>query len=102
LGDHIYAFSFPTIIRDSGQFPIKVGKTTGDVASRVADQCKTAAVFGQPVVLATWLGKRIGPTELAIRNILKARRKHREDAPEQERFNTTIAELKAMIELVTG
>jgi T5orf172 domain len=100
LGGHIYAF--PTIVRDNGHFPIKVGKTTGDVAARVTGQCKGAAAFEQPVVLATWLVKRVGPTELAIHNILKARGKHREDAPGQEWFNTTIEELKAIIEFVTG
>jgi len=100
--NHLYAFSFPTIVRDSGQFPIKVGKPTGDVASRVAGQCKSAAVLEQPVVPATWLVKRVGPTELAIHNILKARGKHREVAPGQESFNTTIAELKAIIKFVTG
>jgi len=46
--------------------------------------------------------KRVGPTELAIHNILKARGKHREDGPGQEWFNTTIAELKAIVEFVTG
>src|SRR6266478_2978248 len=70
----IYAFSYPSIIKDgSAVFPIKVGKTTGDVNSRVADQCKGSAAFEQPKVLATWQVKRVGPTELAIHNILKAR-----------------------------
>jgi hypothetical protein len=53
-------------------------------------------------VPATWLVKRVGPTELAIDNLLKTTGKHREDAPGQESFNTTIPELKAIIEFVTG
>lgn len=40
----IYAFSFPSIVKE-GVFPIKVGKTTGDVEARVQDQCKGSASF---------------------------------------------------------
>ena len=97
---YIYAFSFPSIIKDD-TFPIKVGKTTGNVDARVADQCKGSASFEQPRVLGTWPVKRVGPTELAIHNTLKARGKHREDAPGREWFNTTIAEITAIIEFVT-
>jgi hypothetical protein len=36
----IYAYSFPSIIRKDGKFPIKVGlTTTGDAEARVAQQC---------------------------------------------------------------
>ncbi len=96
---YIYAFSFPAIVKD-GVFPIKVGKTTGDVASRVSDQCKGSAAFEAPKVLGSWPVKRVGPTELAIHNILKARGKHKEDAPGREWFNTTVAEVKAIIDFV--
>lgn len=72
LKGHIYAFSFPSIIKD-GVHPIKVGKTTGDVESRIAEQCKAAATFEQPKLLGQWPVKRVGPTELAIHNVLKAR-----------------------------
>jgi hypothetical protein len=96
----IYAFSFPTIVNKNGPFPIKVGKTTGDVAARVTDQCRASASFEQPVVLASWGVKRVGPTELAIHNTLKARGKHREDAPGREWFDTTVAEIESIIEFV--
>jgi hypothetical protein len=43
---------------------------------------------------------RVGPTELAIQNILKARGKHREDAPGREWFDTTVSEVVAIIEYV--
>lgn len=38
----IYAFSFPLppLVRTSEPFPIKIGKTVGDVEGRVAQQCK--------------------------------------------------------------
>lgn len=98
---YIYAFSFPSIVKDS-VFPIKVGKTTGDVESRVADQCKASASFEQPIVLGSWPVKRVGPTESAIHNILKARGKHREDAPGREWFNTTVAEVMEIIDFVVG
>jgi hypothetical protein len=52
-------------------------------------------------MLGAWPVKRVSPTELAIHNILKARGKHREDAPGREWFNTTIAEIKEIIEFVT-
>ena len=96
---YIYAFSFPSIVAD-GVFPIKVGKTTGDVESRVMDQCKGSATFEPPKVLATWAVKRVGPTELAVHNVLKARGKHREEALGREWFNTTIAEVTAIIEFI--
>lgn len=98
---HIYAFTFPSIVKD-GVFPIKVGKTTGDVELRVADQCKGSATFEPPKVLATWPVKRVGPTELAIHNILKARGKHREEALGREWFNTTVAEVAAIVEFIGG
>jgi hypothetical protein len=99
---HIYAFSFPTIIKDGVVYPIKVGKTAGDVDSRIAEQCKGSATFEQPRLLGKWPVKRVGPTELAIHNVLKARGKHREDAPGREWFNTTVAEVEAIIEFVRG
>jgi T5orf172 domain len=99
LGGHIYAFSFPSIIKD-GVFPVKIGKTTGDVAKRVTEQCKGSATFEQPTILGSWKVKRVGPTELAIQNILKARGKHREDAPGREWFDTTVSEVVAIIEYV--
>jgi hypothetical protein len=98
---YIYAFSFPSIIKDS-VYPIKVGKTAGDVESRIAEQCKGSATFEQPRLLGTWPVKRVGPTELVIHNVLKARGKHREDAPGCEWFNTTVAEVEAIIKFVVG
>ena len=98
---YIYAFSFPSIIKDS-VYPIKVGKTAGDVESRIAEQCKGSATFEQPKLLGKWPVRRVGPTELAIHNILKARGKHREDAPGREWFDTTIEEVTAIIEFVVG
>lgn len=98
---YIYAFSFPSIIKD-GVHPIKVGKTAGDVESRIAEQCKGSAIFEPPKLLGKWPVKRVAPTELAIHNVLKARGKHKEDAPGREWFNTTLAEVKAIIEFVVG
>jgi hypothetical protein len=96
----IYAFSFPSIVKTSGTFPIKIGKTVGDVAARVTDQAKASASFEQPVVLGQWQVKRVGPTELALHNVLKARSKWRETAPGREWFDTTLIEVESIIKFV--
>ena len=96
----IYAFSFPAIVKAGGIFPIKIGKTVGDVEARVAEQVKGSASFEQPVILGRWQVKRIGPTELAIHNVLKARSKWRETAPGREWFDTTLAEVGSIITFV--
>ena len=97
----IYAFSFPAIVKQDAAFPIKVGKTVGDVAARVADQAKGSAVFEQPVILGSWQAKRIGPTEYAIHNTLNARGKWIETAPGKEWFLTTIGEVEAIVKFIS-
>ncbi|OGT26375.1 MAG: hypothetical protein A3K00_08205 [Gallionellales bacterium RIFOXYD2_FULL_52_7] len=98
----IYAFSFPSIVKTDGAFPIKVGKTVGDVGKRVADQVKGSATFEQPVILGRWQVKRVGPSELAIHNVLKARSKWRENAPGTEWFDSTVAEVESIIDFVSS
>jgi hypothetical protein len=98
----IYAFSFPMLVRDDGPFPIKIGKTSGDVTARVTTQCRQSASFEMPVVLASWKVKRMTPTELAIHNVLKARGKWREKAPGTEWFDSTTAEVDAIVAFVAG
>lgn len=96
----IYAFSFPAIQQPDGPFPIKVGKTAGDVDSRVTSQCKQSAIFENPIILGRWQVTRVGPTELAVHNVLKARGKWRENAPGTEWFDTTISEIDAIVKFV--
>jgi hypothetical protein len=96
----IYAFSFPIIVKANGQFPIKVGKTVTDVDQRVATQVKGSASFEQPVILGRWKVNRVAPTELAIHNVLKARGRWRENAPGQEWFDTTLAEIEAVLAFI--
>lgn len=98
----IYAFSFPSIIKNGGIFPIKIGKTVGDVDGRVAEQVKGSASFEQPEILGRWKVKRVGPSELAIHYVLKARSKWRESAPGREWFDTTVAEVDSIIMFVGG
>ena len=51
----IYAYSFPSIMKEGGKFPIKVGlTTTGDALARVTQQCKATCCFEFPVILMTW------------------------------------------------
>ncbi len=96
----IYAFSFPAVLLENAPCPIKVGKTVGDVANRVATQCKGSATCENPVILGSWKVKRVGPTELAIHNVLKARGKWRENVPGTEWFNTTKAEIQSILDFV--
>jgi hypothetical protein len=96
----IYAFSFPAIVRDGQLFPVKIGKTVGDVDARVSDQAKGSAMFEMPVVLGRWQVKRVGPTELAIHNVLKARSQWIEDAPGKEWFRTTVQDVEQIIRFI--
>ncbi len=98
----IYAFSFPSIVKSDGAFPIKIGRTVGDVETRVADQVKGSASFEQPTILGSWQVKRVVPSELAIHNVLKARSKWRENAPGREWFDTTITEIESIIKFVSS
>ena len=98
----IYAFSFPALVRSSEPFPIKIGKTVGSVADRVMQQCKGSASFDNPVVLGQWQVNRVGPTELAAHNVLKARGKWRENVPGVEWFNTTVAEVQQILSFING
>lgn len=98
----IYAFSFPAIIRDRQAFPIKVGKTVGDVDARVQEQAKGSAMFEQPKVLGKWRVARVGPTELAIHNVLKARSQWIEDAPGKEWFRTTITDIEKIVAFISA
>ncbi len=98
----IYAFSFPVLVRINEAFPIKIGKTIGNVEERVSIQCKGSAAFDNPVILGKWQVKRVGPTELAIHNILKARGKWRENVPGIEWFDTTVSEIQSILEFVSS
>jgi hypothetical protein len=97
----VYAFSFPALVRPDVPFPIKIGMTTGTVEERVAFQCKGSATFDNPVILGRWQVNRVGATEKATHNVLKARGKWRENIPGIEWFNTTIAEVESIISFVT-
>ncbi len=97
----IYAFSFPALQQPERAFPIKVGKTTSDVDSRVYNQCKSSATFDNPIILGRWKVLRVGPMEVAVHNVLKARGKWRENVPGMEWFDTTIAEIEQIIDFVT-
>jgi hypothetical protein len=45
----IYAYSFPSIMKEGSKFPIKVGlTTTGDAQARVTQQCRAACCFEFP------------------------------------------------------
>lgn len=94
----VYAFSFPALISQTGDFPIKVGMTVNDVKQRVMTQCKGSATFENPTVLGFWKVNRVGFVEAAIHKMLAARGKWRANVPGTEWFNTTIDEVKLIID----
>lgn len=98
----IYAFSFPVLVKEDVPFPIKIGMTTGAVEDRVAIQCRGSATFDNPVILGRWQVNRVGATEKAAHNVLKARGKWRENIPGTEWFNTTVQEVQSIIDFVSG
>lgn len=102
LDGWLYAFSFPALVRNDSPFPIKVGKTAGDVEARVMQQCKGSATFDNPKVLGAWKVKRVGPSELAVHNVLKARGRWRENIPGIEWFDTSVDEIRSIVEFITG
>jgi hypothetical protein len=93
----IYAYSFPSIRKNDGKFPIKIGLTiTGDAGDRVTQQCRAACCFEHPVVLKTWDVQRVAKVEGAIHSILEARGSKRH-APGNEWFDTTLEEIKLFL-----
>jgi hypothetical protein len=96
----IYAYSFPSIRKNDGRFPIKVGlTTTGDTEARVTQQCKQTCCFEYPIVLKTWEVQRVAAVENAIHSTLEARGSKRR-SPGNEWFDTTIDEIEAIVKFV--
>ncbi len=97
----IYAYSFPSIVREDGvKFPIKVGLTTTDDAdARVSQQCKTTCCFEFPVILGVWKVQRVASMERCIHLALENRGSKRR-APGIEWFDTTREEVESIIKFV--
>jgi hypothetical protein len=95
----IYAYSYPSIMKEGSKFPIKVGRTTTSAQARVTQQCKTACFFEFPKLLMTWEVQRVAAVEGAIHSILEARGSKRE-APGAEWFDTTPGEVKSIVDFV--
>ena len=94
----IYAFTFPALVNKQGPFPIKIGMTVNDVHQRVFNQCKGSAIFDNPVILGKWKVARVGFVESAVHKMLAARGKWRENVPGIEWFDTTVEEIKTIID----
>jgi hypothetical protein len=95
----IYAYTFPSITKADGRFPIKIGLTTGDVDVRVAQQCKQTCCFEYPIILRTWDVPRVGAVEDAIHSTLEARGCKRR-GPGTEWFDTTLEEIESVIKFI--
>jgi hypothetical protein len=99
-GGIIYIYTFPSIMKSNGLFPIKVGLTaTGDAEARVAQQCKQTCCFEFPKVLMTWQVQRVAAVEKAIHSTLEARGAKR-SAPGNEWFDTTPEQVDSIIKFV--
>jgi hypothetical protein len=86
----IYAYSFPTLKKENGRFPVKIGLTTsGDPENRVNSQCRQTCCFEHPTILGSWRVDRVAAFESAIHSTLEARGLRRE-APGAEWFDTTL------------
>jgi len=96
----IYAFSFPMLIREQGDFPIKIGKTAQDVDARVAHQCRNSASFDNPTILGRWRVNRVTAFEQAVHSLLKVRGKWRENVPGTEWFDTSIEEIERLVTVI--
>ena len=96
----IYAYSFPSIMKKDGKFPVKVGlTTTGDPESRVNQQCKQTCCFEYPTILMTWEVQRVAAVEDAIHSTLEARGFKRR-SPGTEWFDTTLEELDSIVRFI--
>lgn len=96
----IYAYTFPTLRKAEGKFPIKIGlTTTGDADARVIQQCKQTCCFEYPKVLMTWEVQRVAAVEDAIHSTLEARGSKRQ-APGTEWFDTTVEEVESIVKFV--
>lgn len=96
----IYAYSFPSIMRKEGKFPVKVGlTTTGDAESRVNQQCKQTCCFEYPTILMTWEVQRVAAVEDAIHSTLEARGFKR-NSPGTEWFDTTLEEVDSIVKFI--
>lgn len=96
----IYAYSFPSIRKNDGRFPIKIGLTvTRDAGERVKQQCKQTCCFEFPVVLKTWDVQRVAAVEDAVHSTLEARGWRRQ-APGTEWFDATLQEIEDIIKFV--
>lgn len=96
----IYVYSFPSIMKINGKFPVKVGlTTTGDADARVIQQCKQTCCFEYPKVLMTWEVQRVAAVEDAIHSTLEARGSKRQ-APGTEWFDTTLEEVESIVKFV--
>jgi len=96
----IYAYSFPSIMKNEDKFPIKIGlTTTGDAETRITQQCKQTCCFEYPITLKTWEVQRVAAVENAIHSTLEARGTKR-NAPGSEWFDTTVDEIETIVKFV--
>ena len=95
----IYWYTFPAYKRETGAYPIKIGKGANPEA-RIMQQ--VTPMPEKPVILGTYLHADADNLEKAIQYVLKVRGKRKADAPGAEWFLTTPQEIKLAIQAVLG
>jgi hypothetical protein len=96
----IYAYTFPSIRKTEGKYPVKIGlTTTGDADARVAQQCKQTCCFEYPTILRIWEVQRVAAVEDAIHSTLEARGSKRQ-SPGTEWFDTTLDEIETIVKFI--
>mgnify|MGYP000305337935 CR=1 FL=1 len=95
----VYWYTFPAYQKESGDFPIKIGRGINP-QNRITQQ--VTAMPEVPVVLGTYAHPEVSHLERALHCILTVRGKRKSDAPGLEWFNTTPEEIKQLIRLIVG
>lgn len=95
----VYWYTFPAYQKNSGPYPIKIGRGT-DPLARIRMQ--VTAMPEQPIVLGTHEHSDPASLERALHSVLILRGKRKTDAPGAEWFVTTPEEIKTLIQVILG
>lgn len=102
----LYVYFFPAY-RDQAahlgrkEWPVKIGMTASESASRIRDQIGTA-MPEKPMVGLLYRTDDAAGLERLVHSTLKARGKHLTGAPGKEWFMSSVQEIRDIIEFATG
>lgn len=104
--ESVYVYYFPAY-RDQAAYlqrdtwPMKIGMTRGQVAPRIKDQCGTAMPEA-PVVGMIYRTANAANAERVLHSTLRERGRHLADAPGSEWFQTSLDEVRSILDFATG